>query len=248
MRLVGKDLLFIGFWTDWNYLNEIFAAVLEETKPAWVVVVDPGDLSWLATKAPQLSAIAADAGKFVHERMSSDEFLDDLRSEFSKVWMRRFYSRGRATFDASIGASCPAALLQPPPLSTDELYDLRRDIEGVPLDSVAQTREPAINTTIAAVAHLLLRHAGAVMNGSWWSFAGRTIRIVNGGGRSLSGVRQDFEEPGAVVAPDIVICAGALDLGVPGHILRSGVPGGVVRPGARSEWLTLDAARAQVGF
>jgi hypothetical protein len=248
MRLAGVDLLFVGFWSDWNYLNAIFAAVLEETGPAWVMLVDPGGLGWLAAKAPQLSAIAGDADKFVHEQMSGDVFLEELRVEFSRMWVRRFYGLGVGSFEAQMAAICPPAFLEPLPLSAAELYDVRRDSEGVPLTRVAVTREPPMSATAAAYAHLLLRNAGAVAIGSWWSFGGKTLRVVNGGGRSLPEIREDFEEPGAMPAADVVICAGAFELGLPGHILRRGVPGGIVRPAPYAEWLTLEEARARLGF
>jgi hypothetical protein len=43
MRLFspGKDLLIVGFWTDWGYLNDVLAEALNAIPFGSVTVVDP---------------------------------------------------------------------------------------------------------------------------------------------------------------------------------------------------------------
>ena len=41
LELPGKDLLIVGFWTDWGYLNDVFANVLSTMNFSSVTVVDP---------------------------------------------------------------------------------------------------------------------------------------------------------------------------------------------------------------
>ena len=60
----------------------------------------------------------------------------------------------------------------------------------------------------------------------------------------LSTVRERYAEPPAVVQADVVVCAGATDLGVPGHLISRGYGASTVRPapGGTSKWITLEAA------
>ena len=39
-RLTGRDLLVVGYWTDWDYLNEVLRASFNEVIPRRVIVVD----------------------------------------------------------------------------------------------------------------------------------------------------------------------------------------------------------------
>ena len=58
MKLVlpGKDLLIIGFWTDWGYLNDVLANSLSAGGFNSVTVVDPASSASLQAKAPALWA------------------------------------------------------------------------------------------------------------------------------------------------------------------------------------------------
>lgn len=132
----------------------------------------------------------------------------------------------------------------------DELYDLRRDAEGVPYNRAAKQKIPANEAAQAALAHVLLTQANATREGAWYRLNNRTIRVVHGGGQSLSTVRERYDEPTALAAPDIVICAGAVDLSLPATVIPTGVGASMVRPakGGGAKWLTLEQAQAELGI
>lgn len=52
--LPGKDLLVIGLWTDWGYLNDVFPDALNVAAFASVTVVDPAASAALQANAPNL--------------------------------------------------------------------------------------------------------------------------------------------------------------------------------------------------
>ena len=83
-NLFEKDLVFVGFWSDWVYFNRLFAHYLKSAHGQSVVLVDPQPAEALQAKAPQLWAWAASHGaNFSHIQESGDVFLDELRSKFS---------------------------------------------------------------------------------------------------------------------------------------------------------------------
>jgi hypothetical protein len=51
LNLPGKDLLVVGFWTDWGYLNDVIAKALAVHGFGSVTVVDPQSAAALETKA-----------------------------------------------------------------------------------------------------------------------------------------------------------------------------------------------------
>lgn len=57
-QLSGRDLLVIGFWSDWSYLTELFVAHLTSVGPRSVFVINPDSDEQLEQKAPQLWAWA----------------------------------------------------------------------------------------------------------------------------------------------------------------------------------------------
>jgi hypothetical protein len=120
----------------------------------------------------------------------------------------------------------------------------------VPLDRAARQKEPAPEASTAAFAHLLLTQAHAVRTGARYERAGRSVRIVHGGGQALETVRERYNEPPTVPAADIVICAGATALNVPSTVISSGRGASIIRParGSNSRWLTLDQARAELAI
>jgi hypothetical protein len=245
MRLLlpGKDLLVVGFWTDWGYLNWVLANALNTIAFGSVTVVDPAASVDLQTKAPSLWATLNPGNiPFKHFPASGAEALGELRVAFSKVWLNRFFALAAPLLTAE-GRACPAIT---PALSCDELYNGRRDAEGVPYNRAAQTKEPPAVSAQAAFVHHLLLQAGATHEGPWYLKEGRRIRVVHGAGQAMKSVCQRYNEPPAAPQPDIVVCAGAMDLAVPGNLMKPVVGQSVVRPsgGGSAQWLTLEQARS----
>lgn len=73
---------------------------------------------------------------------------------------------------------------------------------------------------------------------------------MHGGGQALTTVRENFKEPPTVPQAEIIVCAGAIDLAVPGSLIATGVGSSTTRPapGGGSRWLTLEQARDELGL
>lgn len=245
-NLPGKDLVVVGFWTDWGYLNEILADAFTTFSAQSVTVVDPSAGAELETKAPVLWKTLNDlSAAFTHIEASGADFLDALRTAYSQTWIRRFYESGRTLVTASGGAMPTSAT--PDSISGEELYNLRRDVEGVPYTRAAILKKPPITAQQTSQFYLELLGAGARQEGAWLRHRGQAIRVVNGAGRNLSEMRSAYVEPGVAPKADVVVCVGALDVGVPSRIIPAGSGSSVVRsaPGDGSRWVTSETARAE---
>ena len=241
----GKDLLVVGFWTDWGYLNGVLANALNMTAFGSVTVVDPATSAALQAKAPALWATLNPGNiRFQHFQASGAEALAEMRVRVLESVAKEVFRPCRALAHSrkqalSSSRSCT---------DCDDLYNSRRDAEGIPYSRAARTKTPAAVSAQAAFVHHLLLHAGAAHEGPWYIKDGRRIRIVHGAGQALNSVRQRYFEPPAAIQPDIVVCAGAMDLAVPGYLMNHGDSQSVVRPtgGGSANWMTLEQARGEL--
>jgi hypothetical protein len=250
-RLPGRDVVVLGFWSDWAYLNSVLEAVVTATVPASVVIVDPATPADLQTRAPGLWAWAHSPGvHFDHAPQSASDFLDELRVRFSRVLLEQTCQASHATYHQWAGAPFQGATGFPVGLSSDHLYSLRRAFSGVPSSAVTRIKRPDVHMHGVGATHLLLVSGGAVLDGHVYMLNGAAIRLVNGAGQVLSEIRARFAtEWGSAIAVDFVICAGALDDGgVPPSVVRGQGLATVVRAGNHSNWLTTEQARQQLGF
>lgn len=243
-----KDLLVVGFWSDWSYLNDILTEAMRDVAPASVTLVSPDSADDLMAKAPGLWDLAhAGDTRFAHVRESGHSALNDLRRAFSANYLRQVLASGRAAFELDRGTPAPPAHLIEPDLGSEDLYTWRRDAEGVPATRPARARSPAAPELLGFV-HLLLREAGAKPTPTGYLHSGRTVRVVNGAGCVLASVRSRFKEP-SIGQADVVVCAGAQDLGgLPDNVVRAGSPGSIIRPAPISRWLDLPAARTELAI
>lgn len=245
LTLPGKDLLVVGFWTDWSYLNDVLANALNVNPFGSVTVVDPKSAADLQAAAPTLWArLTGGTAHFQHVQASGADALEELRAAFSRVWAKKFYALGKTMLEAD-GKNYSAI---DPVMSCEELYSFRQDAEGIPYHHAAKLKTPPSGAAAAAFLHLLLIEAKAARHGSWYEHGGKLIRIVQGAGEAVSTVRERYKEPPAVRQPDVVVCAGALDIPVPGHLIASGAGASVVRPSAGGgiPWLTIEQARGEL--
>ncbi len=245
LTLPGKDLLVVGFWTDWGYLNDVIADALNVNPFGSVTVIDPKSPADLQAAAPTLWArLTGGTPHFQHVPASGADALEELREAFSKAWAKKFYALGKTLVEAD-GKHYSAI---DPVMTSEEFYSFRQDAEGIPYHRAARSKAPPAGADAAAFMHLLLIDAKAVRTGSWYECGGRIVRVVQGAGQAISTVRERYKEPPAVRQPDVVICAGALDIPVPGHLIASGSGASVVRPGAGGgiPWLTVEQARGEL--
>lgn len=251
LHLPGRDLLIVGFWTDWGYLNEVLNGLMTAQAPATVTVVDPAPSADLEEKAPALWATLSALPGFEHVQESSDDALVELRKAFSEVWVTRQSNLGAEIFqdeNGGIGASpgniaCPA-------LGVNDLYDLRRDAEGVSYMHAARRARPDDATSRVAYVRLKLLEAGATMDGPFMVLNGQIIRVVNSVNKSISKTRSKYNEPPAAQVPHLVICAGATGSGTTDDIVRGGGGNSLVRKtsGGGSRWVTEAEGFAELGI
>ena len=247
-NLRQKDLLVVGFWSDWAYLNTLLGTVLDGLAPLSVTVIDLADAAALQAKAPALWDLAnGPQVQFTHVQESGAEALAELRKEFSRNYLRGMLAAGRPAFEAAIGAPCEPAWLEPPDFDNETLYGLRRDAEGVPTGQPASRSRPSQCETVGAF-HLLLRRAGAVPTALGYEHGGRSVRVVNGAGSVVSQLQTKFVEAPAVAPTDIVVAAGATNLPLPGSVVRLGTAGSFMRPTAMGAWYDVGDAAAEVGI
>lgn len=249
-NLQHKDLLVVGFWSEWAYLNEILGKVVAGIAPTSITVIDPSDSAALEAKAPNLWALAHTPGVvFNHVKEYAEVALDELHRAFSQAYLRKLLNSGKATIEAERGGvACDPNWLTPPNLSAAELYGLRRDAEGAPSTKPAQLREP-MPGNLLGMFHLLLISAGATANAGGYQLAGQQIRVINGANTDLSTLQEAFsDEPPTVSNADIVVGVGAVDLPYPPSVMRAGTPGGVIRGAPVGKWLDLASARNQLNI
>jgi hypothetical protein len=247
-NLRQKDLLVVGFWSDWSYLNQIFAGALAGLNPLSVTVVDLSTPEELQAKAPALWTIAHQGNvTFTHVQASASDVLDTLRRTFSENYIRQLLAAGQATLEAATGAPCDPQWLAVTGLDSEALYDWRTDAEGVPKGLPATNRRPN-NAEALGYFHLLLRKGGATPHSQGYALNGRQIRVINGAASALSTIAARFVEAPSVVASDVYVAVGSIDVGLPGHVFRPGTPGNVMRPGAHGSWHTFESARAELAI
>jgi NAD-dependent SIR2 family protein deacetylase len=244
-NLPEKDIIFVGFWSDWIYLNDVFANYFHAVHGSMVVLVDPQPAAALEAKAPALWAWAQANGNFHHVPEYGNDFLNELRAGFSKNVLER------VLLSAVPGFNIARAGVPVPPTDfngvlIDDLYALRRDVGGVPSGQIPKYFQPDGSMHAVGRTHLLLRHAGATLTGSRYIRGGNRFRVVNGRTKLISQIKQEFsaEAPAPPSTYDeIVVCAGGSDDGgVPSHIIRGGTPPTVVRAGTVARWISYEKA------
>lgn len=245
-NLRQKDLLVIGFWSDWEYLNAVISDALVDVCPLSVTVVDLSSLEALEEKAPGLWNIAhAQNVFFEHIQESGADVLDQLRRAFSTNYLRQILVAGRAAFEQNTNSQCDPSWFDIADFDSETLYGLRRDAEGVPARKPATRVSPA-NVEVLGYFHLLLRQAGAIQIPDGYEFGGRSIRVINGAGAVLSSLRSKFVQPPVAMTTDMFVAVGATDLGLPGNVVRGGKVGDFIRPATDGEWFDLNDARAEL--
>jgi hypothetical protein len=166
LHLPGKHLVVVGFWTDCGYLNNVLADALTIGTAASVMVIDPSSAEDLQGKAPALWArLNASSRLFEHVPESGADVLDQLRTAYSRTWARKFFVLGETLLHAA--GDAVGAAPDPGGLSGEELYDLRRDAEGVPYNRAARHKAPEPHAAQAALAHIKLLNAGGTQVGAW---------------------------------------------------------------------------------
>lgn len=237
VNLLNRDLLIVGFWTDWSYLNEVLAATLNGVNPSRVIVVDPASTTDLPQKAPALFDLGNRAKNgFHHVQASGSDFLAELRLRFSRAFVRQVLHNGIQAFSDQKGAAPDAAWTEPPIGDNAAMWKMRRDLEGSLPNQPAKQHVPSDDSLVGQTL-LELQARGAVSNCPYWTLDGVKIRVLRAP-RPLHLVQAQFErEDPPPTAPDLVIAVGAEAQALPSSIVRAPSISSIAR-GNASRWLT----------
>lgn len=248
-HLLNRDLLIVGYWTDWDYLNAVLEATLNTVTPSRVIVVDPAPTASFAAKAPALFALGERATNgFHHVQESGADFLTDLRRQFSRTFVRRVLHSGGDDYAAHAGAPANIAWLEPQATDNSLLWQIRRDLEGCLPNKPAQSRMPPAGESLVGLTILQLQAAGAVVEGPYWKLGTKVVRVLRAVNKLLHRVEADYAwETAPAIAPDIVIAVGAESQLLPAHIARSGTPSTIAR-GSKSTWYNRPDALSALGI
>ena len=237
-RLAGRDLLIVGYWTDWDYLNEVLQASFGEVNPRRVIVVDTCETEKFRKKAPALYDLGKRTNaEFYHVQSSGNTFLEKLRVDFSRGFIRQILHSGKSAYTDSTGIEPDNVWLEPVPEDAQVLWQLRRDLEGCNPNEPSKKRnppkEPLVGLTI-----LQLQARGAVSNGSFWKLGEKIIRVISAANQSLHDVEFAFScKVPPVVAPAYTIAVGAESATLSSNYARGSGNGTIVR-GAATKWLS----------
>lgn len=247
-RLLDRDLVIVGYWTDWDYLNQVLEHVLAAVSPSRIIVIDPCDTAAFETKAKSLFDLGQKATSgFFHVQESGAVFLDQLRVEFSRSMLRRILHSGAAIFEAQAGAAPNAAWLEPSSTDAQTLWRIRRDLEGAMPNEPAKGHQP-VEEPLLGMTLLQLQAAGAAAEDICWNLGGSRIRVLRSVNRPLHEVEAAYaREIPPVVAPEYVIAVGAEALPLPASIARGGGTGSIVR-GSPTKWRSRPDAVAELGL
>jgi hypothetical protein len=247
-RLIDRDLLIVGFWTDWDYLNAVLEMTLGSIHPARVIVVNPEASSLLPAKAPELHALGNRATSgFKHVRARGEEFLSALRLEFSKSFVRQVLHFGSEVFAELHGAPADSSWLELSALDNDTLWRIRRDLEGRLPQEPAKDRRPS-QEPLVGLTLLQLQAGGAVLDGAYWMCAGQRVRVLRAANKPLHLVEAQFQRESApATAPNIVIAVGAEETWLPSSIART-APLGTIARGGKTKWMTRTEGLKELGL
>jgi hypothetical protein len=185
--------------------------------------------------------------RFCHVRVSGAEFLQRLRRDFSRGFVRQILHGGAQAFEDLAGSPPDPAWLEPVRTDADDLWRERRDLEGrfpnQPARDRAPSAEPVLGLTI-----LQLRSRGAVPDGPCWLLGGQRVRVLRTPNQLIHSVQAAFaRETPPTVAPDVIIAVGAEPSPLPSHVVRGATPPTIAR-GTPGRWLTRSEAVIELGL
>jgi hypothetical protein len=249
LNLLGKDLLIIGYWTDWPYLNETLNRSVQDHNPRSVTLVDPSSPKRLKDKAGGMWEWVDQSPdvNFQHVQAYGNEFMKHLRRKFSACFFRELLCdvKNKERIREYYGVDSTEDVQLPPlhDMSMEDIYNLRRDFQGVPMGKPATDREPSgAAYERGGALHQLLMEGATTMEGRLYNLDGDALRLVNSQGREVDRVKDDFaqsgETPRGVTAHVCVGSRGSL----PGrqNLVREPTDDDVVRAGEAQEWWTDD--------
>lgn len=239
VNLLGRDVLIVGFWSDWAYLSEIFADTIDAVGPGKVFLVDPSPPDVLQAKAPAMWEWAHREGiTFYHEQESAADFLLELRRHFSIVFLRQVITDANETYSALFGSVLPNVDTGLRTADMNDLYALRRDLSGTQRHRPVRAKSTSPVYRLHAAMHARLLNLGATYSRNTYDLRGQRIRIVSGHGQLMSDVKRSFaDEPTPPITHDRLVCVGAVPDAAAAHILRPDETPTIMRSGVAEGWV-----------
>jgi hypothetical protein len=243
--LPNRDLLILGFWSDWHYLNDVLIEKLGERNDRLVVLIDKAASSDLELKAPELWSWASSHENFKHVQMDGAEFLDYLRREFSSKLLNALLFGAKDEFKQRFGSDF-SGNEEFGGLTSAEYYELRRDASGKAPPGAAPDKNPSPEMMTTGVCHLWLRSVGGVLDGLRYRMPDKSlVRVINGLGRVMSYVQKRYARSPDAESDYLIVVGGADDGGASPDIVRGQQPNTFVRRASKGEWLPDTAAYAR---
>ena len=239
-HLPNRDLLVVGFGSDWSYLNAVLGRSLGQVTPPRVTIVDLNDPDEFRANAPDLTALGDRAESqappqsqepaFRYVQASGEDFFHALRLAFSRTYVRRALNAGAGAFAAQAGADPDPAWLDPPFVSNDDLWHVRRDLEGCRPNQPARGRTPPVGEALG-LALIGLQAAGAVPDGPYWRLSADVlVRVINGSNRVLHTMKTEYDREMTHLDANVVVALGADDSPLPGSVGRPNEGGSQTLP------------------
>ena len=244
-KLHEMHIIFIGFWTDWRYLNEIFENCLSKIEPQLVILVNPDDIDVLEDKAPSLMSWAK-KNNFYHAQISGDSFLEELRRRYNIQFLKRVINESKIQYEDSFGRISASSLIDDR-INVKNSYNLRRYFCGIPSSKPVKIKRPDGNQELIGIYHIYLIEKGGVIEEIFYKINGHSVRMINGAGRLMSSVKKEFENDNYFGA-DFTLCIGADDDITPTSIVRSSSTSSVIRSRDTSRWITQADINSQLGI
>lgn len=248
--LNGKDLVFVGFWTDWSYMNEVLETTVGQIEPNRIVLVDIAAADVVQEKAPRLWELSQSNDViFEHVRESADEFLNQLRLAYSTNFLDRLLLHSQQAYQAHFGEEAGLETLGPWPHDINVLYGLRRDLTGAANSTPVREKDPIDSITTAGAMLIHLLRSGGEFVDDLIVLETQRIRVVAGRGVPLSIVKAQYVgNSNSLGERELVICAGATDDGdAKANVIRGEGSESVIRGGLAGRWLTLERAIDEIG-
>ena len=235
VKLHEKHLIFIGFWSDWSYLNDVLTDCISKVEPQLVIVVNPDEYSELEKKAPDLMSWAKKTN-FYHEQVSGDYFLQELRRKHNIQFLKKLVNNSKAAYEKKFGIISTSILVDDR-LSVKDSYNLKRYFCGIPNSKPVKIKRPNANQELIGIYHIYLIEKGAVLEEIFYKINGHIVRMINGAGKLISSLKKEFERDNYFGA-DFTLCIGADDDITPTNIIRTSSIGTIIRIRDTSHWIT----------
>lgn len=245
--LLNKDLVLVGYWTDWVHMYSAICEILGGCEPQKVYVVNPASDEELAEMAPELWAwLNQKNHQILH--LYSDDFFSSLRREYSASSIRKAFTACIDVYKEAFEETNDPDVSGPLPDNLDDLYAIRQDLTGTPRDcAVGSNHMSDEGTKLAAAFTLYTLINGTTFHDGFLEINDKKYRFLGDSGL-LAIIKQKYQnEPRLLQQGVTIICPSAVDDGgAATNIVRQEETGHIFRGDTEGDWLGFQQGRIQV--